>query len=225
MFAKANNRSMNTVNCHMSTEAADFVGRLVPAPLECQERMSMFFYWLDGPLVKSMNQGEYFLIDEISLAEDAVIERLNSVLEPERTLTVYERIGCTQPMTVRSAPGFNVLATMNPGGDYGKRELSRALRNRFTEIWCKTTSFQASEEQEDMVELLSQNLPVEDDLLRNSLAKCMLDFLRQIDSRMPKEFSMRDVIAWLQFIKANVEMLDVTLSIVHGALATVIDSF
>ncbi|KRZ96239.1 Midasin [Trichinella sp. T8] len=225
MFAKANNRSMNTVNCHMSTEAADFVGRLVPAPLECQESMSMFFYWLDGPLVSSMNKGEYLLIDEISLAEDAVIERLNSVLEPERTLTVYERIGCTQPMTVRSAPGFNVLATMNPGGDYGKRELSRALRNRFTEIWCKTTSFQASEEQEDMVELLSQNLPVEDDLLRNALAKCMLDFLRQIDSRMPKEFSMRDVIAWLQFIKANVEMLDVTLSIVHGALATVIDSF
>ncbi|XP_003377266.1 putative midasin [Trichinella spiralis] len=172
MFAKANSRSMNTINCHMSTEAADFVGRLVPAPLECQERMSMFFYWLDGPLVKSMKKGEYFLIDEISLAEDAVIERLNSVLEPERTLTVYERIGCAQPRTVRSAPGFNVLATMNPGGDYGKRELSRALRNRFTEIWCKTTSLHACEEQEDMVELLSQNLPVEDDLLRNALAKC-----------------------------------------------------
>ncbi len=24
---------------------------------------------------------------------------------------------------------------MNPGGDYGKRELSPALRSRFTEIW------------------------------------------------------------------------------------------
>lgn len=24
---------------------------------------------------------------------------------------------------------------MNPGGDFGKRELSPALRNRFTEIW------------------------------------------------------------------------------------------
>lgn len=30
---------------------------------------------------------------------------------------------------------FLVLATMNPGGDYGKKELSPALRNRFTEIW------------------------------------------------------------------------------------------
>lgn len=24
---------------------------------------------------------------------------------------------------------------MNPGGDFGKKELSPALRNRFTEIW------------------------------------------------------------------------------------------
>ena len=27
------------------------------------------------------------------------------------------------------------MATINPGGDYGKKELSPALRNRFTEIW------------------------------------------------------------------------------------------
>ena len=32
-------------------------------------------------------------------------------------------------------PSFRLLATMNPGGDYGKKELSPALRNRFTEIW------------------------------------------------------------------------------------------
>lgn len=32
-------------------------------------------------------------------------------------------------------PEFFLFATMNPGGDYGKKELSPALRNRFTEIW------------------------------------------------------------------------------------------
>ena len=32
-------------------------------------------------------------------------------------------------------PEFSLFATMNPGGDYGKKELSPALRNRFTEIW------------------------------------------------------------------------------------------
>lgn len=35
---------------------------------------------------------------------------------------------------------FFVLATMNPGGDYGKKELSPALRNRFTEIWVPSVS-------------------------------------------------------------------------------------
>lgn len=36
---------------------------------------------------------------------------------------------------ITAHPKFFVLATMNPGGDYGKKELSPALRNRFTEIW------------------------------------------------------------------------------------------
>ncbi|RYQ91112.1 hypothetical protein Ahy_B09g096981 isoform A [Arachis hypogaea] len=40
----------------------------------------------DGPLVKAMRRGDLFLVDEISLADDSVIERLNSVSEPERTL-------------------------------------------------------------------------------------------------------------------------------------------
>lgn len=35
---------------------------------------------------------------------------------------------------------FFLLATMNPGGDYGKKELSLALRNRFTEIWVPSVN-------------------------------------------------------------------------------------
>ena len=36
--------------------------------------------------------GDHFLIDEISLADDAVLERLNSVLESSRTLTLAEKV-------------------------------------------------------------------------------------------------------------------------------------
>jgi midasin len=43
--------------------------------------------------------------------------------------------GGTELEKVVAHPNFFVLATMNPGGDYGKKELSPALRNRFTEIW------------------------------------------------------------------------------------------
>ena len=35
------------------------------------------FEWVDGPLVTAMRQGGMILIDELNLAEDAVLERLN----------------------------------------------------------------------------------------------------------------------------------------------------
>lgn len=42
-----------------------------------------------------MVNGGLFLIDEISLAEDSVLERLNSVLENEKTLLLPEKCGGT----------------------------------------------------------------------------------------------------------------------------------
>ena len=35
------------------------------------------FQWVDGPLVTAMRQGDILLIDELNLAEDAVLERMN----------------------------------------------------------------------------------------------------------------------------------------------------
>lgn len=51
------------------------------------------FVWVDGPLVEAMRRGDCILIDEINLADDAVLERLNSVLESGRTLTLAEKGG------------------------------------------------------------------------------------------------------------------------------------
>lgn len=92
------------------------------------------------------------------LAEDSALERLNSVLEPARTLVLAEKVCSTDadagsslaftcvaarvpqggnPLEeITAVPEFCLLATMNPGGDFGKKELSPALRNRFTEIWA-----------------------------------------------------------------------------------------
>jgi midasin len=77
---------------------------------------------VDGPLVVAMKTGGAVLLDEISLADDSVLERLNSVLEPERSLLLAEKGGDTAE-TIRAHEGFRVLATMNPGGDYGKKEV------------------------------------------------------------------------------------------------------
>ena len=54
--------------------------------MHLHKRWQSIFLWQDGPLVQAMKNGDLFLIDEISLADDSVLERLNSVLEPERKL-------------------------------------------------------------------------------------------------------------------------------------------
>jgi midasin len=99
-------------------------------------RLQSIFEWHNGPLINAMNQGDIFLLDEISLADDSVLERLNSVLEPGRSIVLAERGGTdSEHSVIRASEDFKLVATMNPGGDYGKKELSPALRNRFTEIW------------------------------------------------------------------------------------------
>ena len=77
----------------------------------------------------AMKEGGVFLADEISLADDSVLERLNSVLEPERTLILAEK-GSSDDSdaqqdihSIVAKDGFQLLATMNPGGDYGKKEV------------------------------------------------------------------------------------------------------
>lgn len=93
------------------------------------------FEWCDGSLVKSMKEGNIFLADEISLADDSVLERLNSVLEPERTLILAEKGGNDAEESeqdidiVHAQPGFELLATMNPGGDYGKKEVVHSIEH------------------------------------------------------------------------------------------------
>lgn len=102
-----------------------------------KDDLNCIFEWHDGILVESMEQGGLLLIDEISLANDSVLERLNSVFEQDRTLVLSEK-SSTEAVSVLARPGFNMVATMNPSGDFGKKELSPALRNRMTEIWVES---------------------------------------------------------------------------------------
>uniref|UniRef100_A0A0K0CYC0 Midasin n=1 Tax=Angiostrongylus cantonensis TaxID=6313 RepID=A0A0K0CYC0_ANGCA len=118
--------NLSTINCHERTETTDLLGRLRP-------REDGGFAWSDGVVVSAMKAGVPLLIDEISLAEDSVLERLNPLFEEERTLLLSD--AGIEVHSVSARDGFQIIATMNPGGDYGKKELSKALRNRFTEIW------------------------------------------------------------------------------------------
>ena len=75
-------RSLVVVNCHLNTETSDFLGGLRPA--RGKNKDGALFEWVDGSLVGAMRSGAVLLVDEISLADDSVLERMNSVLEPSR---------------------------------------------------------------------------------------------------------------------------------------------
>lgn len=139
-ICSAINLELLSINCHKHTESSDMLGgfRPVRTPLPG----GPLFEWHNGPLIDSMVKGSALLIDEINMADDAVIERLNSVLEPNGTLLLSEKGSSVSesrdvlaPELLKAKESFVVLATMNPGGDFGKKELSPALRNRFTEVW------------------------------------------------------------------------------------------
>lgn len=64
-----------------------------PAASDVWGQCHQLLEWASGPLVSEMENGDLFLLDETSLAEDAVLERLNLVPERGRSLTVAEHEG------------------------------------------------------------------------------------------------------------------------------------
>ncbi|KIP09693.1 hypothetical protein PHLGIDRAFT_86293 [Phlebiopsis gigantea 11061_1 CR5-6] len=156
-------------------------------------RLATMFEWHDGPLVEAMRNGGMFLMDEISLADDSVLERLNSVLEPSRTIVLAERGGAQDIPAVVADETFKLVATMNPGGDYGKKELSPALRNRFTEIWVPAVDARAD------LELIVRSMWRHDALLEYT--PTLLNFIQWLSSRVGDTsiISLRDILAWVEF--------------------------
>eukprot|EP00897_Mesotaenium_endlicherianum_P007207 jgi/Mesen1/6514/ME000332S05520 len=166
------------------------------------------FAWHDGPLMTAMKGGNLFLIDEISLAEDSVLERLNSVLEPQRQLVLAEK-GGAEVEEVTAHPAFRILATMNPGGDFGKKELSPALRNRFTEIWVPPIV--------DMEDLRS--IVVDRECV---LARCVRQWFQR-QGGGTKVLSVRDLLAWVAYINSAAASLGVYCAYIHGAFLVLLD--
>lgn len=179
-------------------------------------RSNALFEWTDGSLITAMKSGEFFLLDEISLADDSVLERLNSVLEPQRTILLAEK-GPIDSMVVADN-GFQFLSTMNPGGDYGKRELSAALRNRMTEIWAPQLS-----EDEDILPILQMKL----NLGRENVPPAMLQFAKwfkaTFQSSSATSLSIRDLLAWVDFVN-KCQTSDPLFAIVQGAAMVFIDT-
>ncbi|KAF9163666.1 AAA ATPase midasin [Actinomortierella ambigua] len=181
---------------------------------------STLFEWHDGPLVQSLKEGHLFLLDEISLADDSVLERLNSVLEPHRLLVLAEKGGKTVEV-MYGVEKFQFLATMNPGGDYGKKELSPALRNRFTEVWVPAVT-----DRQDLIKIIEEQIKFPKEMA--GFAARILDFVAWYADELGKSrvvVSLRDILAWVRFMNELVSKggLSAEQAFVHGGSLVLLD--
>ncbi|CAM9190807.1 unnamed protein product [Chrysoparadoxa australica] len=205
---------------HGHEEAFNSLGAAYDSLIRLCSRCQSLFEWSNGPLVDAMKDGSLLLLDEISLAEDAVLERLNSVLEPSRSLVLAEKGGQEDGSeVVKAAEAFRVMATMNPGGDFGKRELSPALRSRFTEIWVPDMTGRG-----DIMGILVKALVKCPDC--SVLVEPMLEFaewMASTASLLVVRLSVRDMLAWAGFVAAPVGILNPWQAFLHGAAVVILD--
>ncbi|KAL2462441.1 ATPase [Forsythia ovata] len=199
----------------VTTQDLDYIEQVAMELDQLLQKWQTIFMWQDGPLVEAMKNGDMFLVDEISLADDSVLERLNSVLEPERKLSLAEK-GGSDLENIIAHPNFFLLATMNPGGDYGKKELSPALRNRFTEIWVPSVS--------DADELKSIALERILNPQITGIVDPMLNFWEWFNHlQTGRILTVRDLLSWVSFINATEGSLQAEPAFLHGSFLVLLD--
>lgn len=81
----------------------------------------------EGILIQSMRNGSVLYLDELNAAEADVLLRLDEALDDRRQIALKEANG----EVVRAAPGWFVVATINPLSHVGTKELPPQLLSRF----------------------------------------------------------------------------------------------
>ncbi|CAB3406564.1 unnamed protein product [Caenorhabditis bovis] len=208
---------LRSINCHERTETVDLLGRLRP-------KQNGGFEWSDGVVIAAMRDGVPLLVDEISLAEDSVLERLNPLFEEDRSLLLSD--AGTETELITALPGFQIVATMNPGGDYGKKELSKALRNRFTEVWT-SSDYTPSELMAIFDQRLLGNEATADEALifpsktSKAVVAWIIDFFSKYSHVFRHAPSVRDIVACAELYSAAIRAGIESIVAIRDALCAV----
>ena len=111
------------VNNHQHTDIEEYVGTYLP-----DAKGRLVFH--EGVLIEALRQGHWIILDELNLARSEILESLNRLLDDNKELFVNE----TQTY-VRPHKNFRIFATQNPTSYGGRKELSKAFKNRFVQIY------------------------------------------------------------------------------------------
>ena len=74
------------------------------------------FRWVDGALVNALKDGAWLILDNANLCSPSILDRLNSLLEPNGFLSINEhRAADGTARIVKPHPDFRLFLTVDPG--------------------------------------------------------------------------------------------------------------
>ncbi len=113
---------------NQDTAAEDLIGSYRLAPSLGRESS---FLWSDGALSHAMKTGATFVADEMNLCPPEVLGRFSSVFR-EASMQVMEG----DSSLVEAKPGFNFVATQNPGDFFeGRKAIDSSIGKYFCKIY------------------------------------------------------------------------------------------
>ena len=87
---------------------------------------------MEGTLIKSIQEGDWILLDEINLASDSVLNKLATIVQGQHIL-LNERADIVETKRHKE---FRIFMCMNPPySSAGKKQLPVSLRSKLTEVY------------------------------------------------------------------------------------------
>ena len=149
-----------------------------------------------------MKKGYWIILDELNLARSEILESLNRLLDDNAELFIPE-----QQMHIKPHENFRLFATQNPIHYSGRKELSKAFKNRFIQIYFDEIS------ESDLEKIILKRTKI-----APSFCKKLLSVMKELQLRrqtnnffMGKEaaITVRDLIKWAKRPIVTAEQLAV----------------
>jgi hypothetical protein len=186
-LVEASFEKVHTIMGTGDTEVADFIGGYIQTP-------SGAFEWVDGALIKAVENGEVLFIDEIGLIDPKVLSIVYSVMDGRKELTISAN---PSRGTIEVHPNFYVVSATNPNAP-GVR-LSEALLSRFTLQVEMTTDWELAKKLGVPAFLItaSTNLSKKQESRETSWSPQMRELLafRDIYNVFGQEFAIQNLLA------------------------------
>lgn len=169
------------------TEVADFIGSYVPVS-------GTEFEWVDGPLLRAMEEGKTLYIDEAPLIDPKVMAVIYGVMDGRGEITVTQN---PKRGVVKAKEGFYVVAACNPNAP-GAR-MSEALLSRFALQFEVTTDYVLAKKLgvPAKVVTVAQNLATKQEKGETQWApqlRELLDYVR-IEKKFGAAFALRNMVS------------------------------